>query len=161
MIQTIVRTTNSFAFTILRVVLGVAIFPHGAQKMLGWFGGAGFSAALAHFSHAYGIPAPLMILAIAAEFFGSIGLVLGLLGRVAALGIVSTMLVAMWETYHAFGYFTMNWFGNQKGEGVEYHLLAIAAGLAVLIHGSGAFSIDRLLTAEPKQPQSTSQTAGR
>ena len=91
------------------------------------------------------IPAALAFLAIAAEFFGGLGLVVGFLGRIAAFGIVSNMVVAILMVHLPYGFF-MNWAGNQKGEGFEYHLLAIALGLAILVKGSGAFSIDRLLT---------------
>jgi putative oxidoreductase len=138
------RTSNSFAPTILRLVLGFLFFVHGAQKALGWFGGYGFSKTVDSF-HAYlGIPAPLAVLAIAAEFLGGIGLIVGLLGRVAAFGILCTMLVAIFRVNLANGLF-MNWAGTQKGEGYEYHLLAIAICLAIMVLGSGAFSLDRLL----------------
>jgi putative oxidoreductase len=93
-----------------------------------------------------GIPAPFAILAIAAEFFGGLGLIFGFLGRIAALGIISNMAVAIAMVHLPFGLF-MNWQGNQAGEGFEYHLLAIAMGLAVLINGSGAVSIDRAITS--------------
>ena len=113
--------------------------------MLGWFGGYGFSGTMGYFTHS-GIPAPLAFLAIAAEFFGGIGLVIGILSRVAAFGIVVNMLVAVLTVHLPFGLF-MNWFGAQKGEGIEYHLLAIALGIAILVMGGGAASIDRALSA--------------
>ena len=130
----------------LRLVLGIVMFAHGAQKVTGWFGGEGFTATMKIFTQQMGIPAPLAFLAIAAEFFGGLGLIVGLLGRIAAFGILCNMIVAMLMVHARFGFF-MNWFGKQKGEGFEYHLLAIAIALAILIKGSGAFSIDRLLTA--------------
>jgi putative oxidoreductase len=138
------KTSNSFAPTILRLVLGFIFFVHGAQKALGWFGGSGFSKTLDSF-HAYmGIPAPLTVLAIAAEFLGGIGLIVGLLSRVAAFGILCTMLVAIFKVNLANGLF-MNWYGTQKGEGYEFHLLVIAMALAIMVLGSGALSVDRLL----------------
>jgi putative oxidoreductase len=88
------------------------------------------------------IPAPFAFLAICAEFLGGIGLLLGLLGRVAAFGICCNMVVAIAMVHRHFGLFA-NWYGNQKGEGYEYHLLAIAIALAIMIKGSGAFSVDR------------------
>ena len=97
------------------------------------------------FTHQMGVPAPLALVAIAAEFFGGLGLFVGLLGRVAATGIICNMLVAVVLVHSHVGLF-MNWYGNQQGEGFEYHLLAIALGLAVAVKGSGAFSCDRLLT---------------
>ncbi len=145
MLRRIANTTSDPVLTILRLALGVVFFAHGAQKMLGWFGGYGFTGTMGFFTHQMGIPAPLAFLAIAAEFFGGLGLLVGLLGRIAAFGILCNMVVAVLMVHRHYGFF-MNWAGNQKGEGFEYHLLAIALGLAILIRGSGAFSIDRLLT---------------
>jgi putative oxidoreductase len=147
MFHKIASTTSDYAITILRLVLGCVFFAHGAQKMLGWFGGYGFSGTMGFFTHQMGIPAPLAFLAICAEFFGGLGLILGLLGRIAAFGIMCNMLVAIVMVHGANGLF-MNWAGNQKGEGFEYHLLAIAIGLVIIIKGSGALSVDRFLTEE-------------
>jgi len=144
MFRKLLTTSNNWTLTLMRLVLGVVFFAHGAQKMLGWFGGYGFSGTMGYFTHS-GIPAPLAFLAIAAEFFGGIGLVIGLLSRVAAFGIVVNMLVAVLTVHLPFGLF-MNWFGAQKGEGIEYHLLAIALGIAILVMGGGAASIDRALS---------------
>lgn len=91
-----------------------------------------------------GIPALLTYLAIAAEFFGGLGLILGLLARVAALGIAITMIVAMLKVHLKFG-FLLNWFGDKPGHGIEYHLLAIALALVVIVYGAGAFSLDQVL----------------
>ena len=143
--RNLIRTTASYAPTVLRVVLGVIFFAHGAQKALGWFGGHGFSATVNGFQRGLGIPEPLAVLAIAAEFLGGLGLIVGLLGRVAAFGIACTMVVAVFKANIANGLF-MNWEGTQKGEGYEYHLLAIAMSIAIMIMGSGALSLDRLLT---------------
>jgi putative oxidoreductase len=141
-------TSNDFVLTIVRLVLGVTFFMHGAQKMLGWFGGYGFHATMGTFTHYLGIPAPLAFLAICAEFFGGLGLLVGLLSRVAALGIIVNMLVAIATVHHVNGFF-MNWTGQQKGEGFEFHLLAIALAIVVLINkGSGAVSIDRAIASE-------------
>jgi len=147
MFQKIVNTSNNVTVTILRLVLGVVFFAHGAQKMLGWFGGYGFSGTMSFFTHQMGIPAPFAFLAIAAEFFGGLGLIVGFLGRIAAFGIMCNMVVAIAMVHRHNGLF-MNWAGNQKGEGFEYHLLAIAVALAILIKGSGALSVDRFLTKE-------------
>jgi putative oxidoreductase len=145
MFRKLIYTTNDFVLTILRLTLGVVFFVHGAQKMLGWFGVYGFSGTMAFFTQQGGIPAPLAFLAIAAEFFGGLGLLVGFLSRIAAFGIMSNMVVAILMIHRHIGFF-MNWFGNQKVEGFEYHLLAIALCLAILIKGSGAYSIDLLLT---------------
>ncbi len=147
MFHRIANTSNEYSIAILRLVLGVVFSAHGAQKMLGWFGGYGFSGTMGFFTHQMGIPAPFAFLAICAEFFGGLGLIVGLLGRIAAFAIICDMLVAV-AMVHARNGFFMNWAGNQKGEGFEYHLLAIAVALVILIKGSGAFSVDRFLTEE-------------
>lgn len=135
------NTTNDFALTILRLALGVLFFAHGSQKVLGWFGGYGFNPTLSFFTQQLHIPAPLVLLVFAAEFLGGIGLILGLLGRVAAFGIACDMAVAVALIHRHFGLFA-NWSGTQKGEGIEYHILVIAIALAIMIRGSGALSID-------------------
>jgi putative oxidoreductase len=144
MFRKLLTTSDDWTLTLMRLVLGVIFFAHGAQKMLGWFGGNGFSGTMGFFTHS-GIPAPLAFLAIAAEFFGGMGLVVGLLSRVAALGIVVNMVVAVLTVHLPNGLF-MNWTGAQKGEGFEYHLLAIAIGIAILVRGGGAVSMDRALS---------------
>jgi putative oxidoreductase len=140
-----INTKSDYVMTILRLVLGVVFFAHGAQKMLGWFGGSGFQHTMDSFTSQMGIPVPLAFLAICAEFFGGLGLIVGLLGRIAAFGILTNMVVAITMVHRQFGFF-MNWFGKQQGEGFEYHLLAIALALAIVIKGSGALSLDLLLT---------------
>ena len=147
MFHKLFATSNDFALTVVRLILGVTFFMHGAQKMLGWFGGDGFHATMGTFTHYLGIPAPLAFLAICAEFFGGLGLLVGLLSRIAALGIMVNMLVAIATVHHVNGFF-MNWTGQQKGEGFEFHLLAIALAIVVLIKGSGAVSIDRAIASE-------------
>jgi putative oxidoreductase len=144
MFHKLLATSNDLTLTVVRLVLGVTFFMHGAQKMLGWFGGYGFHGTMGFFTQQMGIPAPFAFLAICAEFFGGLGLILGLLSRIAALGIITNMLVAVAKVHAGNGFF-MNWSGQQKGEGFEYHLLAIALGLVVLIKGAGALSIDRMI----------------
>ena len=138
------KTNNSFAPLLARLTLGIVMFPHGAQKALGWFGGNGFTGTMNFFTQQMHIPAPLAFLAIAAEFAGSIGLILGCLSRVAALGIGTNMVVAILTVHEANGFF-MNWSGQQKGEGFEYHLLAIGLALIVFFHGAGAASLDHFI----------------
>lgn len=145
MLQRLMRTTDDLTLTILRLMLGVVFFAHGAQKVFGWFGGYGFSGTMGFFTQQMHIPAPFAFLAIAAEALGSIGLLLGLLGRVAAFGIACNMVVAIYMVHRHFGIFA-NWSGLQKGEGFEYHLLAIAITLAIMLKGSGALSLDRALS---------------
>src|SRR5580698_2575290 len=145
MIRKLIATDNDFATAIVRLVLGVIFFAHGAQKMLGWFGGYGFTGTMGFFTQTMHIPAPFAFLAIAAEFFGGLGLIVGLLTRVAAFGITVNMLVAIFTVHLANGFF-MNWTGQQKGEGFEYHLLVLAMTVALMIRGAGAFSIDRAIS---------------
>jgi len=145
MIRKLIATDNNAGTTILRLVLGIVFFAHGAQKMLGWFGGHGFSATMGFFTGAMHVPALFAFLAIAAEFFGGLGLIVGLLMRIAAFGIFCNMVVAILTVHHQFGFF-MNWMGTQKGEGYEYHLLVLAITLFLMIRGGGAASVDRLLS---------------
>jgi putative oxidoreductase len=145
MFRKLIGTTNDLTLTILRLVLGVVFFAHGAQKALGWFGGYGFSGTMGFFTQQMHIPAPFAFLAICAEFLGGIGLILGLVGRVAALGIACNMAIAICLIHRHFGLFA-NWAGTQKGEGYEFHLLVIAIALVIMIKGSGAVSVDRALS---------------
>lgn len=147
MLRKLTATDDSTATTILRVVLGIVFFAHGAQKMLGWFGGAGFTGTMGFFTATMHIPAVFAFLAISAEFFGGLGLILGLLTRVAAFGIAVNMLVAVVVVHSQFGFFA-NWSGTQKGEGIEYHLLVLAMCAFLMIKGSGAVSADRKLAAQ-------------
>ena len=144
MMKRLMGTGNDVAWTILRVVLGVVLFAHGAQKMLGWFGGFGFHDTMGAFTH-MGLPAPVALLIICTEFFGGLGLIVGLLTRIASLGIAGLMIGAIFMVHMANGFF-MNWMGMQKGEGIEYHLLVLAMAAALLLRGAGAFSLDRALS---------------
>jgi putative oxidoreductase len=146
MMRKLIATDNDFATTILRLALGVIFFAHGAQKALGWFGGYGFTGTMGFFTGVLHIPAAFAVLAIAAEFLGGLGLIFGLLTRVAAFGPFCNMIVAVAMIHHNFGFF-MNWTGTQKGEGYEYHLLLLAASAFLMIRGGGAASIDGLLSS--------------
>jgi putative oxidoreductase len=134
---------------IARLFLGLVMFPHGAQKVLGWFGGHGFSATMNSFTTQMHIPALFAFLAIAAEFAGAIGLVVGFLSRICAFGIAMNMLVAILMVHGANGFF-INWSGQKKAEGYEYHLLALGLALIVILAGGGKWSIDSLLTRKYK-----------
>jgi putative oxidoreductase len=147
MFKKLLATVDDRTLTFMRLVLGVVFFAHGAQKMLGWFGGYGFHATMAFFAHA-GMPAPLAFLVICTEFFAGLGLIVGLLTRIGALGITGLMLGAIFMVHLPNGFF-MNWMGNQKGEGIEYHLLVIAISVALLVRGAGALSLDRVLSGSP------------
>jgi len=144
MLKRLMSTSDDVSLTILRLVLGVVFFAHGAQKMLGWFGGYGFHGTMGFFTH-MGMPAAVAFLIICTEFFGGLGLIVGLLTRIAALGIGCEMIGAIFMVHLPNGFF-MNWVGSQKGEGFEYHLLVIAVAATLLLRGAGAFSVDRALT---------------
>ncbi|MFN8653893.1 MAG: DoxX family protein [Gemmatimonadales bacterium] len=143
----IVQTENSIAPLIARLSLALVLFPHGAQHLLGWFGGYGFKGTLGWMTGTAGFPAPLAALAIVVEFFAPIALVLGLLGRPAALGLFGLMLGA--ASVHTANGFFMNWFGQMPAgtEGFEYHIITLGLAATVVLTGSGAWSIDRLLAA--------------
>ncbi len=143
----LMTTSKDGSLTLLRLVLGIVFFAHGAQKVLGWFGGPGLPATLKGFTGYLHIPAPLAVLAVAAEFLGGLGLIFGLFGRIAAAGVAVNMLVAVALVHYPFGLF-MNWSGGQKGEGIEFHLLALAAAAVIALRGSGAWSLDRSLSKE-------------
>lgn len=149
MFKKLIQTENDIVSLVVRLMLGVVFFPHGMQKLLGWFGGPGFSGTMNMFTENLGIPAVFAFLAIMAESLGSLGLITGLLTRVAAFGITVNMIVAVYMLHWQNGFF-MNWFGNQKGEGFEYHLLVIAIGIVLMIRGGGRWSADAVLADKLK-----------
>jgi len=139
------KTEDLLPTFIIRLFLGAVMFPHGAQKLLGWFGGRGGEATIDAFSANYHIPAVFTVLVIAAESFGAIALILGFMTRLCAFGLFCDMIGAIVLVHWKFGFFG-NWFGKQAGEGFEYHLLVIGMALALLISGAGKFSADRLIS---------------
>ena len=155
MFRKIISTSDDKILTLLRVILGVVIFPHGAQKVLGWFGGFGIAGTYGFLTQQMHIPAALAVLVFAAEFLGSIGLLVGFLGRVAAFGIAVNLAVAVFLVHLPNGFF-MNWSGQQKGEGIEFFILAIGIAIAIMIGGSGAYSIDLALTRKGQLRPNTS-----
>jgi putative oxidoreductase len=144
MLTWLLGTDGDWVITMVRIVLGVVFFAHGAQMALGWFGGAGLQNTVRVFREQLQIPTPLALLSVAAEFLGGLGLIVGLLSRVAALGIAVVMIVALIAVHWKFGFF-MNWYGEKQGHGIEYHILVLALALAVIIRGAGAFSLDQVL----------------
>jgi putative oxidoreductase len=137
------RTDDSARQLILRFAVAAVMFPHGAQKLFAWFGGPGYAATM-HAFESTGIPSIFAFLAIVAEALGSLGLLFGLLTRVAALGIIAVMLVAIASVHVHIGWF-MNWTGTQKGEGFEFHVLVIAMALVLAVWGGGKYSLDATL----------------
>lgn len=139
------RTSPTPLPTLARLAVGLILFPHGAQHVLGWFGGYGFHGTLGWMTGTLGFPAALAVLALVTEITAPVALILGLGGRIAALGVIGLMLGAI-STHVANGFF-MNWFGSLPAgsEGFEYHLLVIALAGVVVLGGSGAWSLDQLL----------------
>lgn len=145
MLKKLLSTPDDLALLTLRLILGGVFFIHGAQKALGWFGGHGLSGTLDAFTTGMGLPLLVAVLVVAAEFLGGIGLIVGFLTRIAAAGIFAVMVGAIAMVHLKYGFF-MNWSGKQGGEGFEYHLLAIAITLALVLGGGGMASIDRWLS---------------
>ena len=145
MLQKIIQTNNSKAAAVLRTMLGLVLFPHGAQKLLGWFGGFGFTGTMNYFTGTIHLPWIIALLVILIEFIGSLMLITGTTVRVAALLIIINFIGIVLTAHLANGFF-INWLGNQKGEGYEYHLLIIGMAASLLISGAGAFSVDRLMS---------------
>jgi putative oxidoreductase len=141
----LLQTDDSWSSLVLRVILGAVMLPHGAQKLFGWFGGFGFSGTMGFFTSQLHIPAVLAFLVIMAESVGAVMLIVGFVGRFAAFGIACVMVGAIDLVHWPNGFF-MNWFGKQTGEGFEYHLLALAMSVAIMIAGSGRWSVDRVVT---------------
>ena len=146
LLRHVLATEGDWGATVARVVLGGVMLPHGAQKLLGWFGGYGFQGTMGFLTTQAGLPYPIALLVILVESIGALALVLGLAGRVMAAGVAAVMVGAVVTVHLASGFF-MNWAGTQKGEGFEYHILAIALALVVMVRGSGAASVDRALSA--------------
>lgn len=135
--------SSDWAALIARVALGITIFPHGAQKLLGWFGGGGFNGTMGYFTESLGIPAFIALLVILIEFFGSLFLIFGFLTRLSALGIIG-VFIGVTVTHMQNGFF-MNWGGTQNGEGIEFFILLFGLGIISLVAGAGKASVDSVL----------------
>jgi len=149
MLRKFLSTDNDPAALVMRLALGLVFFAHGGQKVLGWWGGYGASATIQGFAK-MGLPPVVTVLIMAAELGGAILLILGFLTRLAALGIGCVMAGALFLVHAKVGFF-MNWAGTQKGEGFEYHILALGLAIALLIKGGGALSVDRALAREDRE----------
>ena len=162
--EAIFKTDDSWSSLVLRVFLGVVILAHGAQKLLGWFGGNGFSGTMGFFTNVMHLPWLVAFLVIIGESVGSVALVAGLLTRFTAASYILIMLGAIATVHWPVGFF-MNWFGKQQGEGFEYHLLVIGISTALLIAGGGKWSIDafiaRWLREEREPVLGPTRVAGR
>lgn len=145
LLQRFFGTPADAAMLILRLSLGVVMLAHGTQKMFGWFGGNGFTATLQYFEKNLSIPMWLGVVVIVTEFFGALALIAGLCTRLAALGIAVLLTVAAFMAHVKNGFF-MDWQNSGKGEGYEFHILAVAMAVALLVRGAGLFSLDRLIS---------------
>lgn len=142
--QKILMTTNSWSPVVLRAMLALVIFPHGAQKLFGWFGGFGFEGTMNYFTTTVGLPWVIGFLVILFESVGTFLLLIGAGTRIMAFAYLLLATGILFTSHVQHGFF-LNWYGNQAGEGYEYFLLWIAMALALLISGAGKYSIDRLL----------------
>jgi putative oxidoreductase len=140
----IFTTSESWTLIVLRVILGLVVFPHGAQKLLGWFGGYGFSGSMSYFTDTLGLPWIIGFLVIILEFFGAIALIAGIATRIIAVLYMVIAIGIIFTSSIQYGFF-MNWFGTQGGEGYEYFLLWIGMAVALSLNGGGKYSIDKLL----------------
>ena len=138
------QTDDKFSYWAPRVILGCVMFPHGAQKLFGWFGGFGFTNTMTYFTQTAGLPWIIAFLIVMGESLGSLGLILGFFTRLSALGLICIMVGAIITVHIPNGFF-MNWFGKQAGEGFEYHLLVIGMSIPLLISGGGKYSVDVLI----------------
>ena len=144
------RTADDWGALVARVGLAIVMFPHGAQKAFGWFGGEGLQATINGMTE-QGLPVFVPVFVVLAELAGSAALLAGLLGRVAAASIAAVMLGAVALVHFEHGFF-MNWTGTQSAEGFEYHILAVTLAAVVLIKGSGALSVDRAIERRREGP---------
>jgi putative oxidoreductase len=143
MIEKLLHTDPDYAWTFLRIIAGLIIFPYGMQKLFPWFGGWGIKKTLKQLTLKK-IPTFIAWLIIIGQSFGSIALVAGFLGRIAAGGLFIIFTGAF--IVHLPDGWAMNWFGEKKGEGIEYFVMLLSLLLIVIVRGSGAMSIDRWLT---------------
>jgi len=140
----IFQTNENTTATIIRIVLGAILFPHGAQKLLGWFGGYGFNGTMGFLTGTAGLPWLIAFLVIAIESFGALALLFGFATRIVAIGIIVLFSGIIFTTHLSNGFF-MNWSGQLPGEGYEYHLLVVGMAVALLINGAGKWSVDYAL----------------
>lgn len=137
----IFATNENSSATIIRIVLGLILFPHGAQKLLGWFGGYGFDGTMGFLTGSVGLPWIIGFLVIIIEFFGALALIFGFATRIVSIGLIALFAGIVFTGHLDHGFF-MNWSGQQKGEGYEYHLLVIGMALSLLVSGAGKWSAD-------------------
>ena len=142
----------------IRLVVAGVVLAHGVQKLFGWFGGYGFEGTMGFFTQVIGLPYVFALLIILGETIGMVALAAGLFSRSLSAAVIGIMLGAI-VTVHAPNGFFMNWGGTQHGEGFEFHIVVIALSLVTVLHGPGAFSLDKILFREKKKAISTQTSA--
>jgi putative oxidoreductase len=141
-----VTNPGSITALLARIALGIVVFPHGAQKLLGWFGGYGFTGTMGFLTGNAGLPWIIALLVILIEFFGALLLLIGLGTRLAAAAIIVNFLGVV-ITSHLHNGFFMNWYGQAgQGEGLEYFILLFGLGIITLIAGGGKASLGAALS---------------
>jgi putative oxidoreductase len=142
-------TKDTWSLTIIRVFLGLVLFPHGAQKLLGWFGGHGPSAFIDVFEKVTSLPGFMAWIVILIEFVGSLCLIIGLWTRIWAFSVLCLFTGIILIVHLPYGFF-MNWSGNQTGEGYEFHLLIIGMAWALVLGGAGYLSADKVMAGKER-----------
>ncbi|RKE98133.1 DoxX family protein [Ichthyenterobacterium magnum] len=140
----IFRTNTDLNPLIIRILLGIVIFVHGAQKLFGWFGGSGFENTMNYLTETMNLPWAIAFLTILLESIGAFALIVGLATRFLAISFTIIALGIVFTTHFEHGFF-MNWFGNQAGEGYEYFLLWLGMSVALIFSGGGRYALDRLI----------------
>ena len=125
---------------VLRIGLGIVMIIHGGMKAFGWFDGPGLQGWVGYMQ-SVGVPAPLAWLAMLVELAGGLGVLLGVLTRVAALGFAVNMMFAI-VTVHWEAGFLMNWGSVAgRGEGWEFSFALLTASIALALMGPGRYSL--------------------
>jgi putative oxidoreductase len=154
------RTTSHISGLVIRLTLGSVLFPHGGQLLMGWFGGYGFDGTMNYLMQTEGLPWLVACSVIMLQFFGSLAVIAGILGRFFAMTMTGLFIGMIVTSHLSYGFF-MNWSGTQAGEGFEYHLLAIGLSIALFIQGSGAWSVDAWLSKRNQAAKPTYQQVKR
>lgn len=144
-----INTEDTILAFVLRLSLGIVMFPHGAQKLLDWFGGASLAGYVELF-HRFGFSTTVAVLVTIGEFFGGLGLIIGLLSRVAAGGLALIMAGAVLTVNGKYGFF-INWAGDKARKSYEFHILVIGLAIGIIIVGGGKWPIDSALTRTWKE----------
>ena len=146
----LLQTDAAWSSAILRITVGLVMFPHGAQKLLGWYGGHGFSGTMGFFTETMGLAWIIALLVILGESLGAVALIAGFMTRFVAGSLAIIMVGAVAMAHWDHGFF-MNWFGQQQGEGFEFHLLIIGMCLALVFSGGGKWSVDRAILGSARE----------